>query len=179
MSLKWDQSFADFLEKTWEYYPRNLDHNSGNVLGAAVCQHSTHDGYRITASGAFLSSPPANLTIMTNSPVTKVLFEGKKVAGVETKEKKCNDSLIVKEFLELFHLLFCSRCEERSHTLSRNSRYTKAVVIIRRRTYERFERAWDPYCSRHTGHRSKSSGSYACVSDHDAKARRPPSNFIP
>lgn len=88
MSLKWDESFADFLEKTWEYYPKNLDHNSGDVLGAAVCQLSTHDGYRVTASGAFLSSPPANLTIRINSPVTKILFQGKKAVGVETSGKK-------------------------------------------------------------------------------------------
>ncbi|KAL8827722.1 MAG: hypothetical protein Q9170_006899 [Blastenia crenularia] len=88
MSLTWDQSFADFLEKTWDHYPKNLDHNSGDTLGISVCQLSTRNGHRVTASEAFLSSRPSNLTIMTNAAVTKISLQGKKAVGVQVGEKQ-------------------------------------------------------------------------------------------
>ncbi|KAL8720302.1 MAG: hypothetical protein Q9225_002814 [Loekoesia sp. 1 TL-2023] len=84
----WDPSFGDFLERSWAYYPRNFDHNSGDPLGVAVCQLSIREGHRVTASGAFFNPPPPNLTIMINAPVVRVLFQGKKAAGVEVNGKK-------------------------------------------------------------------------------------------
>ncbi|KAI4282318.1 MAG: hypothetical protein L6R35_005435, partial [Caloplaca aegaea] len=88
MTAKWDPTFGDFLDKTLEYYPRNYDHNSGNPIGIAVCQQTTHNGRRATAAEAFLSQRPENLHIMTNSAVTKVVFQGKRAVGVEVNGKK-------------------------------------------------------------------------------------------
>lgn len=88
MTLKWDPTFGAFLDKTAEHHPRNYDHNSGNPLGIAVCQQSTHDGRRVTASGAFLSPRPENLHITTNTAVRKILFEGKRAVGVDIGAQK-------------------------------------------------------------------------------------------
>lgn len=88
MTAKWDPTFGDFLDKTLEYYPRNYDHNSGNPIGIAVCQQTTHNGRRATAAEAFLSQRPENLHIMTKSAVTKVVFQDKKAMGVEVNGKK-------------------------------------------------------------------------------------------
>ena len=54
----------------------------------SVSQMSASNGHRITASGAFLSSAPANLTIITDAAVERVLFEGQKAVGVEVPGKK-------------------------------------------------------------------------------------------
>ncbi|CAF9922341.1 MAG: hypothetical protein HETSPECPRED_005044 [Heterodermia speciosa] len=86
----WDAEFGNYLRAISANDAINLDHNSGNPLGMAVCQVSALDGRRTTASDAFLHSPPTNLTIMTNSPVAKILFDQNslKAVGVETSEKK-------------------------------------------------------------------------------------------
>ncbi|CAO1604626.1 hypothetical protein XANCAGTX0491_008170 [Xanthoria calcicola] len=88
MTARWDPTFGEFLDKTTSYCPQNYDHNSGNPLGIAVCQQTTHNGQRVTASGAYLQDPPENLHITTNATVTKVLFEDKKAIGVEVEGKK-------------------------------------------------------------------------------------------
>ncbi|KAL9012166.1 MAG: hypothetical protein Q9173_003047 [Seirophora scorigena] len=88
MTAKWDPTFGEFLDKTAEYYPRNYDHNAGDPIGIAVCQQTTHNGRRATASGAFLSQRPGNLHIMTDAAVTKVVFHGKKATAVEVNGKK-------------------------------------------------------------------------------------------
>ena len=53
----------------------------------SVGQICALDGRRITASDAFLSAAPANLTIITNAAVEKILFEGQKAIGVRIPEK--------------------------------------------------------------------------------------------
>ncbi|CAL8580210.1 hypothetical protein XPA_005942 [Xanthoria parietina] len=88
MTAKWDPTFGDFLHKITSYCPQNYDHNSGNPLGIAVCQQSTHNGQRVTAAGAYLQDPPENLHIRMNATVTKVLFEDKRAIGVEVDRKK-------------------------------------------------------------------------------------------
>lgn len=88
MTVKWDPTFGEFLDKTTEYYPRNSDYNSGDPIGIAVCQQTTHNGRRATASGAFLSQRPDNLHIMTDAAVTKVVFQGKKATAIEVNGKK-------------------------------------------------------------------------------------------
>lgn len=88
LATTWDPTLGDFLEKTYQYYPNNLDHNSGDPLGIAICQQSTHSGRRVTASGAFLSKPPSNLTILTKSAVSKVIFEGRKAIWVVIGERQ-------------------------------------------------------------------------------------------
>lgn len=60
----------------------NLDINSGNPIGIGLCPSTARNSMRSTAKTAFLSNPPANLTILTDAPVDRVVFEGKKAVGV-------------------------------------------------------------------------------------------------
>ena len=54
-----------------------------------MCQIAAYEGLRVTASAAFLSDSPSNLTVMTESAVERVLFEGRKAVGVEVGGKTC------------------------------------------------------------------------------------------
>ncbi|OJD30148.1 glucose-methanol-choline oxidoreductase [Diplodia corticola] len=60
----------------------NLDINSGNPLGIGVVPSTSRNSIRTTAKTAMLADAPSNLTILTNKPVDKVVFEGKKAVGV-------------------------------------------------------------------------------------------------
>ncbi|KAL8645522.1 MAG: hypothetical protein Q9226_007262 [Calogaya cf. arnoldii] len=82
----WDPGFDDFMKNAYHYHPKNIDHNSGNPIGISVCQLSAHGGSRVTASGAYLASMPSNLNIRTNCSVSRLIFEDKKVLGVETND---------------------------------------------------------------------------------------------
>lgn len=67
---------------------RNLNLNSGNPLGMVLCINSSADGIRSTAKDLLVNAL-ANLEIVTDTPVQRVLFDGKKAVGVQTKDKKC------------------------------------------------------------------------------------------
>jgi choline dehydrogenase-like flavoprotein len=66
----------------------NLDHNSGNPLGMAATINSAYKGKRTTAVD-LLSGAPDNLAVVTDSPVQRILLQGKKAVGVETQGKQC------------------------------------------------------------------------------------------
>ncbi|KAM0803866.1 glucose-methanol-choline oxidoreductase [Usnea florida] len=83
----WDPKFGEYFDIVTAKYTKNLDLNSGNPIGMSVGQICALDGRRITASNAFLSAAPANLTIITNAAVEKILFEGRKAVGVRIPEK--------------------------------------------------------------------------------------------
>ncbi|KAL9012359.1 MAG: hypothetical protein Q9180_009103, partial [Flavoplaca navasiana] len=98
----WDPGFDEFMKNAYHYHPKNNDHNSGDPIGISVCQLSACEGHRVTASGAYLASTPPNLTIMTNATVTKLVFKGKSVIGVETNgrpRRACTTLSIVPEML--------------------------------------------------------------------------------
>lgn len=80
----WEPEFGDFLDGLYEHYPENLNNNSGDPLGVAVCQVSARAGCRTTASGAYLSDVPSNLTILTDVVAEKILFDQDKAVGVAT-----------------------------------------------------------------------------------------------
>lgn len=52
-------------------------------LGLGVLSMTSYDGLRVTADSAYLSDGPPNLAIKTDSPVARILFDGKKAIGVE------------------------------------------------------------------------------------------------
>ncbi|KAK4151638.1 pyranose dehydrogenase 3 [Chaetomidium leptoderma] len=68
-------------------YPLNPDHNSGNPIGMSLLISSAHKGRRSTAHDMLVPCPE-NLTILTDSPVQRVLLEGKKAVGVEVNGKR-------------------------------------------------------------------------------------------
>jgi choline dehydrogenase-like flavoprotein len=68
-------------------YPLNPDHNSGNPIGMSLLISSAHKGQRSTAQDLLVPCPE-NLTILAESPVQRVLLEGKKAVGVESNGKR-------------------------------------------------------------------------------------------
>lgn len=69
-------------------FPFNSDHNSGNPIGMSLMINSAHNGLRSTAAD-LLEPRPENLTVLIESPVQRVILEGKKAVGVESNGKKC------------------------------------------------------------------------------------------
>ncbi|KAF4630105.1 hypothetical protein G7Y89_g8033 [Cudoniella acicularis] len=64
----------------------NNDVNNGNPIGMGMGAGCMYQGVRTTAS-AYLENAPSNLTIMTNSPIAKVILsEDKTAKGVQTIE---------------------------------------------------------------------------------------------
>ncbi|KAF1987710.1 GMC oxidoreductase [Aulographum hederae CBS 113979] len=79
----WERTITDTLDVLQEQgFKLNLDANSGDQIGAACVPSTASKGMRSTSAIAFLSNPPKNLTIVTDSPVEKLLLEGKKAVGV-------------------------------------------------------------------------------------------------
>ncbi|KAJ9270431.1 CAZyme family AA3 [Paecilomyces variotii] len=68
-------------------FPFNNDHNSGNPIGMSLMINSAHKGLRSTAAD-ILEPRPENLTIITQSPVQRLILEGKRAVGVESNGKK-------------------------------------------------------------------------------------------
>jgi len=68
-------------------YPLNPDHNSGNPIGMSLLISSSHKGQRSTAQDLLVPCPE-NLTILTESPVQRVLLQGEKAVGVEANGKR-------------------------------------------------------------------------------------------
>lgn len=56
-------------------WPLNPDQNSGNIIGMASVTTTIHEGWRVTSASAYLSDPPSNLVIWTNTTATKVLLD--------------------------------------------------------------------------------------------------------
>lgn len=67
----------------------NKDMNSGNPIGVGICPSTSSMGYRSTAASAYLQNPPPNLNIVTDSQVTKILFDGNKARGVVANGQTC------------------------------------------------------------------------------------------
>jgi choline dehydrogenase len=65
--------------------PKTEDFNNLTQEGVGYYQLSTHKGLRCSAAVAYLkpAKQRSNLTILTNSQVSKVIFENKKAVGVE------------------------------------------------------------------------------------------------
>ena len=73
-------------------YPPTRDYNDGTYEGAYYLQYSTREGWRSSSAAEYLK--PArnrpNLTIVTDAPVTRVLTEGKRAAGIEFRRGGAN-----------------------------------------------------------------------------------------
>ncbi|KAF2031702.1 alcohol oxidase [Setomelanomma holmii] len=68
----------------------NQDVNDGDPIGMGMGSVCIARGVRATSASAYLSQPPANLKIVVDAPVARVLFDGQKRAiGVECIDGKC------------------------------------------------------------------------------------------
>ncbi|KAH7316640.1 hypothetical protein B0I35DRAFT_451591 [Stachybotrys elegans] len=85
---EWERDLPPMLDLFEEAgFPLNPDHNSGNPIGMSVLVNSSHKGRRSTAND-LLTPNPDNLTIITTSPVHRILLEGSKAVGVESNGTK-------------------------------------------------------------------------------------------
>ncbi|KAK2795978.1 hypothetical protein FQN51_009523 [Onygenales sp. PD_10] len=85
---EWERDLLPMLDTFEEAgFPLNPDHNSGNPIGMSVLINSSHKGVRSTSKD-MLPSQADNLTIITDSPVQRLVLEGKKTVGVESNGKQ-------------------------------------------------------------------------------------------
>lgn len=86
---EWERTMDNILDASYEYgMEANLDINNGDVIGVGVSPSTGHQSYRSTASTAYLATAPSNLTVVIDSPATKIIFEGKKAVGIVAGGKK-------------------------------------------------------------------------------------------
>jgi choline dehydrogenase-like flavoprotein len=80
----WERSLPHTLDCLEESgMEMNLDINSGNPLGWGPCPSSAYKGIRSTSADMLLDGPE-NLTILTDAPVQRILFNEKTAIGVES-----------------------------------------------------------------------------------------------
>ena len=85
----WERGAAKFHDAIAELgLKRNLDMNSGDPVGIGLSPSTGSKGIRST-SLCFLENPPSNLTIVTDSQASQIVFEGKKATGVKVGDKIC------------------------------------------------------------------------------------------
>lgn len=63
----------------------NPDYNGRDMLGVSRIQHTIKDGSRWSTARAFLSSPPPNLTILTDTVVEQLVIENGRCRGVRIR----------------------------------------------------------------------------------------------
>ncbi|CAG8955409.1 hypothetical protein HYFRA_00010273 [Hymenoscyphus fraxineus] len=66
----------------------NKDINSGDPIGMGMSNVCIHKGERITSASSYLANKPTNLEILTDSGVTRIIFESKRAIGVQTIDGK-------------------------------------------------------------------------------------------
>ncbi|EQL30526.1 hypothetical protein BDFG_07010 [Blastomyces dermatitidis ATCC 26199] len=64
--------------------PLNTDPNSGNPIGMSLPPTTTYKSYRWTSESIYTNYRPANLKMVTDIKIAKVIFENKVAVGVET-----------------------------------------------------------------------------------------------
>ncbi|KAJ5583006.1 hypothetical protein N7535_001626 [Penicillium sp. DV-2018c] len=85
---EWERDLPELLDVFEDAgFPLNPDHNSGDPIGMSVLINSAHKGLRSSAAD-LIKEKLDNLTIITGSPVQRVLLEGKKAVGVESNGTK-------------------------------------------------------------------------------------------
>ncbi|KKZ68208.1 hypothetical protein EMCG_06099 [[Emmonsia] crescens] len=82
---QWENGITELMDATARYgLPLNMDTNSGNPIGVSIPPTSTFKGYRWTGESIYTNSRPANLKMLTDIKVAKVVFENKVAVGVQT-----------------------------------------------------------------------------------------------
>ncbi|PGH14691.1 hypothetical protein AJ79_02857 [Helicocarpus griseus UAMH5409] len=82
-AAEWERDLVPMLDIFEQAgFPLNPDHNSGNPIGMSVSINSANKGLRSTAKD-LLDPKSKGLTVIFNSPVQRIIIEGKKAVGVE------------------------------------------------------------------------------------------------
>jgi choline dehydrogenase len=79
------RAFVETCERL--QYPHNPDFNGEKIDGAGFVQLNVRDGWRCSTAVGYLrpNLHRANLDVLTDSHVCKILFEGKRAVGVEVE----------------------------------------------------------------------------------------------
>lgn len=88
-AAEWEEDLPPMLDIFRENgYELNPDHNSGDPLGMSVLINTAAGGLRSTSRDLF-TPRPENLTILSDSPVQRILLDGKRAVGAESNGTKC------------------------------------------------------------------------------------------
>jgi len=78
--------------------PFNADCNGEKQEGVGYFQQTTHKGFRRSSYRSFLNGKVRarkNLTIMANTQISKVIFDGSKAIGVDCLQKRSKENLTI------------------------------------------------------------------------------------
>jgi choline dehydrogenase-like flavoprotein len=102
-SQQWEGFMPALIESVEEHgFEINRDLNSGDPIGVGFCPSTSRDGVRVTAKTAYLNTIPKNLEIRTGFRAARLLFEGKRVVGVEGVEgEKRKDHMKAYDWIEV------------------------------------------------------------------------------
>lgn len=91
----WRHPLCDaFIEGAGQYgLPVNIDYNGPSQRGAGYYQRWIHQGRRVSAAKAFLEPARgrSNLTVITQSQVTQILFKEKQAVGVAWRDSQTGE----------------------------------------------------------------------------------------
>lgn len=80
----WEPSVKDLIDIWVENGAKlNPDHNDGDPTGLAMCASTAYNGVRSTSADALVGAP-SNLHVLTDTEVSRVVFDGTKATGIET-----------------------------------------------------------------------------------------------
>ncbi|KAK3324859.1 putative glucose-methanol-choline oxidoreductase [Apodospora peruviana] len=89
LSAEWDPTLPLILDAVKAYgLPLNPDISGDQCIGFGVPAGTVNGGLRVTAASAYLTDKQSNLDVVTDSPVTRVLFDGLRAVGVEISGAK-------------------------------------------------------------------------------------------
>ena len=99
-NLRLRRKIADLFIKASEEIgiPFNADCNGEKQEGVGYFQQTTHKGFRRSSYRSFLNGKVRarkNLTIMTNTQISKVIFDGSKAIGVDCLQKRSKENLTI------------------------------------------------------------------------------------
>ncbi|KAF7592689.1 hypothetical protein BBP40_012591 [Aspergillus hancockii] len=110
-TAEWERDLVPLLDVFEQAgFPSNPDHNSGDPLGMSIIISSAHNGLRSTAAD-LLTSPPDNLTIVSDAVVKRLLVEGTDIVGVEasgTQYRATKEVILAAGTLNTPHILMHS-----------------------------------------------------------------------
>jgi choline dehydrogenase-like flavoprotein len=80
----WEPSVKHLMDVWLENGTKpNPDHNSGDPIGLAICNSTAYKGIRSTSADALIGAP-ANLHVLIDTEVARVVFECKRAVGIGT-----------------------------------------------------------------------------------------------
>ena len=99
-NLRLRRKIADLFIKASEEIgiPFNADCNGEKQEGVGYFQQTTHKGFRRSSYRSFLNRKVRarkNLTIMANTQISKVIFDGSKAIGVDCLQKRSKENLTI------------------------------------------------------------------------------------